>query len=39
MATVCKSLSIDHTKTVDTPGGRPVKVVEKGAAPIAELFE
>src|SRR5262245_3695100 len=39
MATVCKSLRIDHTKTVDTPGGRPVKVVEKGAAPVAELFE
>src|SRR5262245_6942459 len=39
MATVRKALKIDYTKTVDTPGGRPVKVVEKGAAPVAELFE
>ena len=38
MATVCKALKIDYTKTVDTPGGRPVKVVEKGADPVAELF-
>jgi uncharacterized protein (DUF1501 family) len=39
MATICKALGIDYTKTVDTPVGRPVKVVEKGAAPVAELFE
>src|SRR5262245_15702594 len=39
MATVCKSLTIDHAKTVDTPGGRPVKIAEKGAAPVAELFD
>jgi hypothetical protein len=38
MATVCKALGIDYTKTIDTPGGRPVKVAEKGANPVAELF-
>jgi hypothetical protein len=38
MATICKTLGIDHEKTIDTPGGRPVKVVEKGANPLAELF-
>lgn len=38
MATVCKALGIDYAKTVDTPGGRPVKVVEKGATAINELF-
>src|SRR5439155_3047775 len=39
MATVCTALGIDYTKTNDTPGGRPVKVVEKGANPITELFD
>jgi hypothetical protein len=39
MATVCTALGIDPAKTVDAPGGRPVRVVEKGAAPIAELFD
>jgi uncharacterized protein (DUF1501 family) len=39
MATVCKALGIDYTKTVEAPGGRPVQVVEKGANPVAELFE
>jgi Protein of unknown function (DUF1501) len=38
MATICKVLGIDYQKTIDTPGGRPVKVVEKGANPVAELF-
>jgi hypothetical protein len=38
MATICKVLGIEYTRTIDTPGGRPVKVVEKGANPIAELF-
>ena len=38
MATVCRALEIDYTKTVDAPGGRPVRLVEKGANPIAELF-
>jgi hypothetical protein len=38
MATICKVLGIDCTKTIDTPGGRPVRLVEKGANPVAELF-
>jgi uncharacterized protein (DUF1501 family) len=38
MATVCKALGIDYTRQVDTPGGRPVGVVDKGAKPIHELF-
>src|SRR5262249_34039196 len=38
MATVCKALGIDYAKTVQTPGGRPVKLVDKGANPVAELF-
>jgi hypothetical protein len=39
MATVMKSLGIDPNKTVNAPGGRPVKLAEKGAAPVAELFD
>ena len=39
MATVCTALGVDPMKTVETPGGRPVRVVEKGAAPVAELFD
>ena len=39
MATVCRALGIDYARTVNTPGGRPVKVAEKGAAPVAELFD
>jgi uncharacterized protein (DUF1501 family) len=38
MATVCRALGIDFTRTVDTPIGRPVQVVEKGAKAIEELF-
>src|SRR5947209_12674519 len=38
MATACRALGIDSTKTVQTPGGRPVKLVDKGANPVAELF-
>ena len=38
MATDCRALGIDYTKTVDAPGGRPVRLVEKGANPVAELF-
>ncbi|HKB06525.1 MAG TPA: DUF1501 domain-containing protein [Gemmataceae bacterium] len=38
MATVCRALGIDYAKTIDTPGGRPVKIVEKGAEPLSELF-
>ena len=38
MATVCKVLGIDYTKQNNTPIGRPIRIVEKGATPIKELF-
>ncbi|HJZ91424.1 MAG TPA: DUF1501 domain-containing protein [Gemmataceae bacterium] len=38
MATVGTVLGIDHTKKVDAPGGRPVRIVEEGATPIRELI-
>jgi uncharacterized protein (DUF1501 family) len=37
MATVCKALGIDYNKTNTTHNGRPVRIVDKGAKPIAEL--
>ena len=38
MASICKVLGIDYEKKNDTPDGRPVGVVDKGAKPIGELF-
>ena len=38
MATVCKTLGIDYTKQNTTPIGRPIRIVEKGANPVQELF-
>jgi hypothetical protein len=38
MATVCKVLGIDYHKTNISPGGRPIRLVDKGAKPIEELF-
>ncbi len=38
MATICRILAIDYAKTIQTPGGRPVRLGDKGAKPIAELF-
>ncbi|MDB5339787.1 MAG: hypothetical protein JWN70_5406 [Planctomycetaceae bacterium] len=38
MATVCKALGIDYTKELHTPAGRPMRVVDKGEKPVAELF-
>src|SRR5262249_29350739 len=38
MATVCKILGIDYTKMNDTPIGRPVRIADRGAKPVAELF-
>ena len=38
MATVCQILGIDYTKQNDTPIGRPVRIVDKGANPITELI-
>jgi hypothetical protein len=38
MATVCQVLGITYTKQNNTPNGRPVRIVDKGATPIKELF-
>jgi hypothetical protein len=38
MATVCRVLGIDYTKKNTTAIGRPVRIVDRGEAPIKELF-
>ena len=38
MATTCHLLGIDYKKEVDTPAGRPVRIVDKGERLIAELL-
>ncbi len=38
MATVCQLLGIDYTKSRNTPNGRPLRVVDKGAKPVKELL-
>jgi hypothetical protein len=38
MATVCRVLGIDYTKMNQTPIGRPVRIADRGATPIQELF-
>jgi len=38
MATMCKVLGIDYTKQNNTSIGRPIRIAEKGATPIKELF-
>jgi len=38
LATVCTLLGITYTKNNNTPNGRPIRIVEKGATPIAELL-
>jgi hypothetical protein len=38
MATICKVLGIDYNKQNETNIGRPVRIVERGAKPLAELF-
>ena len=37
MATVCRILGIDHNKLNQTPIGRPVRIVDRGANPIVQL--
>ena len=37
-ATVCHALGIDHAKEVETPLGRPMRLVSEGAKPVMELF-
>jgi len=38
MATLSKILDIDDSKKNRTPDGRPFRIVEEGATPVAELF-
>ena len=38
LASVCKILGIDYTRQNPTPIGRPIRIVEKGANPVKELF-
>jgi hypothetical protein len=38
LASVCKVLGINFAKQNQTPIGRPIRIVEKGAVPIKELF-
>jgi hypothetical protein len=38
MASVCKVLGIDYSKQNISPIGRPIRLVDKGANPIKELF-
>ncbi len=38
LATVCSILGVDYTKENQTAIGRPIRIVEKGAKPIAELL-
>jgi uncharacterized protein (DUF1501 family) len=38
MATVCVLLGIDYQKEVDTPAGRPVRIVDQGEKLIRELL-
>jgi len=38
MASVCQVLGIDHARKVETPGGRPIRIVDEGAQPIRELI-
>jgi uncharacterized protein (DUF1501 family) len=38
IATVCKALGIDYRKQFMTRTGRPMRLVDKGEKPIAELF-
>jgi len=37
-ATVCHAMGIDHNKEVETPLGRPMRLVSEGAKPVMELF-
>jgi hypothetical protein len=38
MATICQALGINWSKNNTGPGGRTMRLVEKGASPIKELF-
>ena len=38
MATVCRTLGIDHTKMNQTPIGRPIRIVDRGGEPVQQVF-
>ncbi len=38
LATVCHLLGVDYQKEIDTPAGRPIRIVEKGERLIRELL-
>jgi hypothetical protein len=38
MASVCRVMGIDYTKQIQTPIGRPIRIVERGANPINGLI-
>ena len=38
MATVCQALGIDWKKNNTGPGGRTMRIVDKGGQPIKELL-
>jgi hypothetical protein len=38
MATLCAILGIDEAKENTTPDGRPIRIVDKGASAVTELF-
>ncbi len=38
MATVCSTLGINASKQNNTPNGRPIRIVDKGAKPITQLL-
>src|SRR5207253_9150204 len=37
MATVCRVLGIDYNRMNNTPIGRPIRIVERGATPVGAL--
>jgi len=38
LATVYEVLGVDHTKDNDAPGGRPIKIVDKGNVPFTKAI-
>ncbi len=38
MSTVCRTLGIDYNKQNHAPNGRPIRIVDRPATPIAQLF-
>ena len=37
-ASICHAMGIDHNKEVETPLGRPMRLISEGAKPVMELF-